>query len=374
MRFAPDEDEVMVEDTLDRVLAEAVANAPRIDGEAPMPDPAALRARLGELGLWGAWLPEAAGGAGGGARLLMTLARGLGRKPSQTGYLGGCVLPGALLARSDAPEAAALLERMAGGEAMAAAALLESGRRWALDAEATTAREDGDGFVLAGEKAHVAEAEGAEALLVSAAEPGGTGVFLVPADAPGLEVGAWKAVDGSAWATVRFDGLRLPASARLFGPNAGPAAIEESVGVTAFAAAAEILGACEASFAMTLEYLRTREQFGKPLAKNQALQFRAADLHAEIELLRGQVLGAVNALEQGWTPRARSEVAAAAAMAAETGDLAGREAIHLHGAIGMTRELGVGRYLMRANTLAQWLGGASHHRAAFLAAEEEAAA
>ena len=79
MRFAPTDDEVMVEDTLDRLLTEMIDAAPRRDGEPPAPEPGALRARLGQLGLWGGWLPECAGGGGGGARMLLILARGLGR-------------------------------------------------------------------------------------------------------------------------------------------------------------------------------------------------------------------------------------------------------------------------------------------------------
>ena len=377
MRFAPTEDETMVEDTLDRLLADAEARAPRgPEGAAPMPEAAALRATLAELGLWGAWLPERLGGSDGGPRMLMTLARGLGRRPSRSGFLESCVLGGAILARSGAPEARALATRLAAGEAVAAAALLEPGRRWALDPAAVVAAPDGDGVALSGTKAHVALGGEAEALLVSAAEPSGPALFLVPADAPGLSVDAWTSVDGAAFATVRLEGVRAPASARILAGPGALSALEDAHAVTGFAMAAEVLGACETCLSRTVDYLRTREQFGRPLGRNQALQHRCADLHSEIEMLRSQVLGAAAALDRGVPRDARADVAAAAAMAVEIGDLAGREAIHLHGAIGMTRELGIGRHLMRVDTLARWLGDARAWRDVFLDAtlDEEAAA
>ena len=379
MRFAPTDDEVMVEDTLDRLLTEMIDAAPRRDGEPPAPEPGALRARLGQLGLWGGWLPECAGGGGGGARMLLILARGLGRRPVGSGYLGACVLPGALLARAATGQgagrapAADLCARIAAGEATAAAAIFEPRRRWATDPR-LSARPDGDGVILTGEKVHVAEPAGAEAFLVSAAEAGGASVFLVPADAPGLTVRTYPAFDGAEMASLSLDGVRLPASARLHGPGEGAKALEEALRIARFAMAAETLGACEAALAQTIDYQRERKQFGRPLASFQALQFRAADLHSEIELLRSVVLGAAETLAGPPTAHARADIAAAAAMAAETGDLVAREAIHLHGAIGMTRELGVGRHLMRINALTRWLGDADHLRETFLRIEEEEAA
>lgn len=372
MRFAANEDEIMVEDVLDRALREARDNAPRVDGHAPRPDAGALRAQLGSLGLWGACLPEAAGGSDGGPRLLMALARGIGRVPTHHGLIGGCVLPGALLASSRLEEALDLASRMVAGDMPVAVAAMEPGARWTLDAPATRAEEDGAGFRLTGVKSHVAEGATAGHFLVSARDGEGIGLFLVPADADGLTVSSYPVTDGTTWAMLRADGVQVAASARLIGPQGGRAALNQAFTLAAFTASAEILGSCEAALAQTLDYLRTREQFGKPLATKQALQFRAADLHTDIEMLRSQVLGAADALAQGHTRRARADVAAAMALAVQTGDLVGREAIHLHGAIGMTRELGVGYHLLRVDVLSRWLGSAEHFRAKFMAEEEAA--
>ncbi len=372
MRFAADEDEVMIEDMLDRALQNARNAAERVDGYAPRPDAAALRVQLAELGLWGAWLPEAAGGFDGGPRLLMTLARGLGRVPTHHGLIGGCVIPGALLTRSAREDAHDLAARMAKGEIPVAVAVMEPGARWTRDSPTTRAEGDGSGYRLTGIKSHVAEGGTAEHFVVSARDEDGLSLFLVPADAEGLTVSTYPATDGTTWAMVRADGVRVGSSARLIGPGDGAAALDKAFTLAVFTAAAELLGSCEAALAQTLDYLRTREQFGKPLSTKQALQFRAADLHADIEMLRSQVLGAANALSSGYTRRARSDVAAAMTLAIQTGDLVGREAIHLHGAIGMTRELGIGYHLLRADILSRWLGSAEHFRERFMA--EEAAA
>ena len=371
MRFAASEDEIMVEDMLDRVLSAARDNAPRIDGQAPRPAPEELRSKLGDLGVWGAWLPDSAGGSDGGPRLLMTLARGLGRVPAHHGLIGGCVLPGVLLARSRGAEAAALARRIATGAMPVALAAMEPGARWDMSAPQTRAERDGDDYRLNGTKIHVAEGATAETFILSAGEGEGVSLFLVPAGTPGLTVAAYPATDGSQWASLRISDVTLPATARLAGPGEGAAWLEQAFTLAAFAAASEILGSCEAALRQTVEYLGTREQFGKALAANQALQFRAADLHTDIEMLRSQVLGAANALSQGYSLRARSDVAAAMAMAVQTGDLVAREAIHLHGAIGMTRELGIGYHLLRADVLSRWLGSAEHFRATFLQAAEE---
>ena len=373
MRFAATEEEVMVQDMLGRALKEATEAAPRIQGHAPRPEPEALRRKLGDLGLWGAWLPEAAGGADGGPRMLMTLARGLGRVPMFHGLIGAGVLPGAILSRADGAEATGLASRLAAGETPVAVAAMEPGARWDLTSPGTHAEPDGTGVRLTGTKVHVADGASAEAFIISARFDGGIGLFLVPAEAEGLTVTPYPVTDGTTWVTLKADGIILPGSARLIGPDDGAATLDKAFTLAAFAASAEILGSCEAALTQTLDYLRTRKQFGSPLATKQALQFRAAELHTDIEMLSSQVVGAANALSSGYNRTARANVAAAMCLAVQTGDLVGREAIHMHGAIGMTRELGIGQHLLRADVLARWLGSAEHYRAQFTAFEEDAA-
>jgi alkylation response protein AidB-like acyl-CoA dehydrogenase len=115
-----------------------------------------------------------------------------------------------------------------------------------------------------------------------------------------------------------------------------------------------------------VEYLKVREQFGTRLSRFQALQHRAADLHAEIEMLRSLVLGAAQTLSAGVDAAAMADAHAALIMAVDVGDHVGREAIQMHGAVGMTRDLGVGRYLMRANTLSRLFGDSDQSREDYL--------
>ena len=239
MRFAATEDEIMVEDMLDRALREARDGAPRVDGHAPRPDPDALRAQLGSLGLWGAWLPEAAGGSDGGPRLLMTLARGLGRVPTHHGLIGGCVLPGAILSRAGREDTLDLAEQMAGGDQPVAVAAMEPGARWDLSVPTMRAEPDGDGYRLTGVKSHVAEGTTAGMFIVSARDRTGISLFLVPADAAGLTVSSYPVTDGTTWAMVRAEGVTVPASARLVGPDDGLATLDQAFTLAAFAAAAE---------------------------------------------------------------------------------------------------------------------------------------
>lgn len=373
MRFAPDEEETMIRDMLDRLLRDAREGAARCDGHAPRPDPEALRHQLAELGLWGGWLPEHLGGTDGGARLLMVLARGLGGNPSHCDLIGGCVLPACLLAQSEDEQAHETVGLISTGEISVAAALLEPGKRWDLTPSSVRAEPAPGGFRLVGQKAHIPDAVGANYFVISAAEEGGVSLFLLPAETPGLSISHYPATDGSIWAMLRLDDVTLPTKARVIGPGEGLAALEHARALAGFAAAAEILGSCSAALDQTLEYLRTREQFGRPLASNQALQFRAADLHTDIEMLRSLVLGAANSLgvmPADCSPRSYSDAAAAMATALETGDRVAREAIHLHGAIGMTRELGIGYHLLRLDVIARWLGDSAHFRNLFLTANE----
>lgn len=218
------------------------------------------------------------------------------------------------------------------------------------------ARTDVAGLVVSGRKAHVLDGPLADAFLVPVRHDGATAVCLVPREAAGLVATGYEAVDGTPFCQLELDGVRLPAEALLLGGNRAQAALTDAVTLARFGAASEVLGICEAALAETLDYLRLREQFGRRLSSFQALQYRAADLHVEIEMLRSLVLGAANAISASGLGPARADVLAAAGYACATGDLVGRETIHLHGAIGMTEDLGIGRFLMRANTLAKVFG------------------
>jgi alkylation response protein AidB-like acyl-CoA dehydrogenase len=202
----------------------------------------------------------------------------------------------------------------------------------------------------------------------------GPATFALDAAAPGLEVEKQRLVDGGFAATLRLDRTPVPGRRRLHSGAIAAPALERALDVAALAAAAEMVGIMDAAFSMTLDYLRTRVQFDRPIGSLQALQHRAADLRIQLELARASVEAAANALDAGADARARATaVSAAKARASEAALLITRQAIQLQGAIGYTEEADVGLYLKRAMVLANGFGTASAHRRRFaaLAAPEQ---
>ncbi len=372
MRFSRTAEEQMIENTLERVLSETwdVRSAADSSGADLRAGP--LRQTLVDLGVWGAWLTEEQGGANGGPWALMGTAQAFGQHQVRADYLSSVVLAAAILRRCENGQKT--LHRIANGAASVATAIFEPGARYDWRKPGTVAAFDDGRYRVTGAKAHVLDGGIAEAFIVSATLPEGMALFLVPRDAPGLTVADYTAFDGSDLAHLSLQDVALDPAALLAAPQKAPAVLREGLAMAALGAAAEILGASVAALKETLEYLEVREQFGRKLARFQALQHRAADLHMELEMLRSLVIGCANGLEDEFSVRAEADAAAAAAYAFETGDLIGREAIHLHGAIGMTEELGVGRHLLRINALSRFFGDIAAQNEVYLAALERAAA
>jgi alkylation response protein AidB-like acyl-CoA dehydrogenase len=198
-------------------------------------------------------------------------------------------------------------------------------------------------------------ADGADAFVVTTAD----GPVLVQADAPGVALAVEPTQDGGCFGTLSL--ADAPAQSSV-GDVA--AALDEAV----LATSAYLLGLTERAFAMTLDYLKTRKQFGRPIGSFQALQHRAVDLRIQIALTRASVESAAATFDSGPTPQVRQAATSRAkARAAETALLVARQAIQLHGAIGYTDEYDVGLYLRKAMTLANLYGSADVHRARFAA-------
>ncbi len=210
-----------------------------------------------------------------------------------------------------------------------------------------------DGYVT-GQKVFVPMAAGADAFLVTVRE----GLALVHANAPGVRLTCETTQDGGHWGTLELD----HAPAQLV---EGSLALARDEAV--LATAAYLLGVMDRAFAITLEYLRGREQFGQPLAKFQVLQHRAVDLLLQISLTRASVRSAAQALDDDASgPARQAAVSRAKARASEASLFVTRECIQLHGAIGFTDECDIGLYLRKAMVAANYLGSASVHRLRFL--------
>ncbi len=329
-----------------------------------------LWAAMAELGWLGIVVPEQYGGAGLGWSDLAVVMEEAGRGLVPEPLVGSMLLAttAILLGGSDAQKQAHL-PALVGGERIAAVAYQETGSRYELAHVATRAERAGRGFTLTGEKVQVLDGHVADWLVVSARTGGdvrdaeGVTLFLVPASAPGV-VGErqWR-VDHRPAALVRFDRVTVPADAVLGVEGQGAALLERVVDRATIGLVADMLGGMAAAFEMTLDYLKTRKQFGVPIGSFQALKHRAARLFVETELARSVVMAASQALDDGLPEAQIARLASVAkARLSEAYMLAGYEGVQLHGGIGMTDEHDVGLYLKRARGAEIQFGDAAFHR------------
>jgi pimeloyl-CoA dehydrogenase small subunit len=329
---------------------------------------AAVWNQYAELGLLGLPFEEKLGGFGGGAVETMIVMEAFGRGLVLEPYFATVILGGGLLRRagSDALRAA-LVPQITAGKLKLAFAHVERQSRYDLADVAATARKDTGGYVLDGAKSVVLHGDCADKLLVTARVSGarrdrdGVGLFLVDADAAGVTRRSYPTQDGLRAAEVSLAGVRVAADAVL-GDNALPA-IEHVVDEAIAALCAEAVGTMQAMHETTLEYLKTRQQFGRPIGSFQVLQHRSVDMLVALEQARSMAMfAAVMAAEEDAAERRRS-IAAAKVQIGRSGKHIGQEAIQLHGGIGMTMEYKVGHYFKRMTMIDMLFGDADVHLA-----------
>jgi alkylation response protein AidB-like acyl-CoA dehydrogenase len=318
--------------------------------------------QIAELGWTGLAIPEALDGLGLGAGEIAALHEVLGRGLLPEPLAAVALLAGGILARSDnAPMRSEILTSLLSGERIVT--LAWQGARGGLGVEAVgpSASPDGQRWKLSGTAAFVPLATAADSFVVAAKAPAGIAFFLA-GKSNGMEIKRQATAEHSNWGEIDFD-LALPESALLMPPIRGGAVLEEVLDVARVALSAELLGLMEQAFALTLDYLRQRRQFGKPIGSFQALQHRAVDLYVQIELARSALARAVEVLESANVAEARaSAVSAAKARCSDAALLVTRQAIQLHGAIGYTEEYDLSLFVRRALVLSAWLGNAAAHR------------
>ncbi|MEH3132788.1 MAG: acyl-CoA dehydrogenase family protein [Mycolicibacterium neoaurum] len=321
--------------------------------------PAIWRAFADELGILGAALPERVGGIGGGPVEVMVIAEELGRALVIEPYVDTVVVAGGLLQRAGGDIADALLERIAGGEAIVslAAAEASSGDRW-QDAS-TTAVADGAGWVLDGAKIAVPNAPLATHLLVTATTSTGLSLFLVDLSNPpaGLTMHGYRTIDDHRAADVELAGV----PAVLLGTD-GQAwdSLARARDEGAAAVAAETVGCMRKVLADTVEYCKQRHQFGMPIGSFQVLQHRMVDMHMEVEQSVAAVYLAVLNLDADPATRSRA-VSAAKATVGRAARFVGQNAVQLHGGMGMTEELAIGHYFKRLTAMQYEFGTTDFH-------------
>lgn len=321
-----------------------------------------LWTRLAEMGVLGLPFEERYGGMGAGPVEVGIVAQELGRVVAPEPFLSAVVLAGGVVALAGTEEQkASLLEAVASGETVLAFAHAEPGARWTPTAEKVTATASGEAWTLTGVKEPVPHGARADRLVVSAALPdGGTGLFLVDGDAPGLTRTGYATFDGGRAARVALDGT--PATA--LGSGDATAHISRALDGARIAAASEAVGAMEVALSATSEYLRSRKQFGVPLNTFQALTFRAADMYVSLELARSITLWATMVLAEESDEEVADAAARAGLQVSRAGRHIGQEAIQLHGGIAMTAEYSVGSYTAHLTALDHLLGDGGFHLAA----------
>jgi alkylation response protein AidB-like acyl-CoA dehydrogenase len=329
----------------------------------------ALWKEMAELGWVGIALPESAGGAGLGFAELAVVLEELGRTLAPEPFLSTVLLAGqTLLLSGDAAKQAAWLPRVSKGEAVLALAHQEARSRWDLAHVETRAEASGAGFRLAGEKVQVLDGHVADAFVVAARTAGGgydaAGItlFLVPKGAAGLSVTRQARVDDRNAALVRLDGVSVSAGDAVGGVGAGHALLASAVERATVGLCAEMLGGMQQAFALTLDHLKHRVQFGVPIGSFQALKHRAANVFIEIELAKSAVMAAARAVDAG-DPDLPKLVSLAKARCSDAYLLAANEGVQMFGGVGMTDEYDIGFYLKRARAAELTFGDAAFHRA-----------
>lgn len=321
-------------------------------------------AALAEIGVVGALFDEGAGGFGGDGFDIAVVFEQLGRALSVEPFLG-TLMAGRVLARAGGHQA--LIDDVLGGRAVLAFAQDEEAARYDIACTETRAVMSAGEWSLSGVKIAVPLAESADALIVLArtsgqpADANGLGLFLVRGDAPGLTVRGYQFIDGGRGGEVVLDGA--PATAVLL--NDAHALTEDALAAGTLALVWEAVGAMDVVRGATLDYLRTRRQFGVPIGKFQALQHRMATLALEIEQARSAAINAADALDGPAVLRNRA-ISAAKFTIDRVGVLVAEEAIQMHGGIGMTWELPLSHYAKRLTMIGHQLGDEDHHLARYI--------
>jgi hypothetical protein len=373
MNFEHTEERRMLADSLNRFIAEQY-NFETRNRIAATPEgmSSEIWQQFAELGVIGALFREDDGGFGGAGFDIAVVFEALGRGLVVEPLLGSAVLAGEAIAAAGNDAQKALLADIIEGSTIASFAHDEPDTHYELARVQTSARRSADGWVLNGAKSVVLQGEAAGLFVVSARTAGaiddasGISLFLVPKDTPGLAVRGSPTIDGGRVAELAFNDARLDAAALLGAEGQGYATLERAVGRGVLALCAEALGAMEAAKVATLDYLRTRKQFGTVIGSFQALQHRMADLLLEIEQARSAVINAAAALDEDRVPRERA-LSAAKMSIGKIGALVAEECIQLHGGIGMTWELPLAHYAKRLVMIDHQLGDEDHHLQRYIA-------
>jgi alkylation response protein AidB-like acyl-CoA dehydrogenase len=318
-----------------------------------------------ELGWIALFVPEAHGGIAEAAQGVIDaaiVAEELGRVVFSGPFLSSCVVADAVAGAGSADQQAAHLPGLAGGQTLAAWCIAGTGVTDGMTPGAVRAARGYDGYVLDGIAGFVEDAEVADLLLVSAADDGGVSQFLLPAATPGVSVTRLEALDlGRRLAEVRFDGVRVSAGALLGAAGGAAEQIERQLQVALALQCAESVGVTDRALEFTLEWVKERYAFNRPIGSFQGLKHRLADHAAQLEGAKAVAAHAAKAVQNG-APDAAIAVSVAKSHCARFATEIIRDCVQMHGGIGVTWEHDIHFYLRRAVSNEQlWGTPAVHH-------------
>ena len=373
MNFEHTEDRRMLSDMLRRFVAEQYDFPTRMrHAQSPQGYSPEFWRRYAELGAIGALFAEADGGLGGAGFDIAVVFEALGRGLVVEPFLDALVV-GSAIAAAGTPAQREALDGLVAGGITVALAQAEPDSGYDLNHVRTRAERGAGGWVLDGAKAVVNAGEHADLYLVSARTSGaedneaGISLFLVSAGTPGLSARGYGLIDGGRAAELVLDKVQLGPDALLGEEGAGHALLERAAGRGILALCSEAVGAMDCARDATLEYLRTRRQFGTPIGSFQALQHRMADVLLEIEQARSAVINAAAAVDHPDRATRERALSAAKYTIGRIGVLVAEECIQLHGGIGMTWELPLAHYAKRLVMIDHQLGDEDHHLRRYIA-------
>jgi pimeloyl-CoA dehydrogenase small subunit len=369
MDFDLSEEQRLLKESLERLIGDRYAFEQRkAYGQSPEGWSREQWRQYAELGLLGLPFAEGYGGSGGGAIETMIAMEAFGRALALEPFLATVVLGGGFLRHGGtAEQCAGLIPQIADGSLTLAFAHTERQSRYNLADISTKAVRDGAGWVLDGEKGVVLHGDTADRLIVTARSGGGrrdrdgVGVFIVDAKDAGVSRRGYPTQDGLRAAEITLAGVRVGPEGVIGEPGAALPLVERIVDEAIAALCAEAVGAMAVMHELTVDYLKTRRQFGREIGSFQVLQHRAVDMLVALEQARSMAMFATMMTADENAAERRSAASAAKVQIGRSGRLVGQQAIQLHGGIGMTMEYKVGHYFKRVTMIDAMFGDTGHH-------------
>ena len=371
MNFDFTEEQGMLKDSVERLIAERYQFEQRRSYlESPQGFSREMWQTYADMGLLGLPFSESHGGLGGGPVDTMIVMEAFGRGLVLEPYLATIVLGGGLLrAAASAEQLESMVTDIASGNLLLAFACLEAQSRYSLADVETTAKRDGSGWIISGKKRFVLHGDAADRLVVAGRISGqrrdreGLALFLVDAQAAGVQRRGYFTQDRLRAADIEFSKVRVEAENVLGEPGAALPVIERVVDEATAALCAEAVGAMAKVHEVTVDYLKSRKQFGVTIGSFQALQHRAVDMLVYIEQARSMALFAtMMASERDAEERSKS-ISAAKVQIGKSAKFVGQQAVQLHGGIGVTEECQAGHYFRKLSMIEIMFGDTDSHLA-----------